>query len=447
MKHKLTKLLIVVMIVMTFAASFVACGGIPVPWLDTCDHDWEEPTFTWQGDTATATAVCKKDASHTEEVKASVTEETAQGANCSIPVLRTYTATAVIDGTTYTDVKTVTVAAEHQMAGSVCSVCGPKRVDENGNSDSSGNYILFGSYPQSAVEGTLAATLTQLTGTPVDGSHNAMWTSYGYYIAGSNTTDYMWYTDISHNGEQFRGVYFSSYRPFRTNYSSSSGNSFQYDNGYTTAAVYWFRYEPIRWRILTEENGRALLLCEMLIDSQAYQNTYVSSKGVHHATDDAGNILVDANGNQVYADNYAYSTIRSWLNETFINTAFSEMQQNLIATVTVDNSASTTYSSSNLYACDNTEDKVFLLSYQDVYNSAYGFTHNTERKKQTTDYAQCQGAQTSTSSSYAGNGNWWLRSPHHQYSGGAGVVLNGCADYYGVNVTYSGVCPAIWIPL
>lgn len=258
----------------------------------------------------------------------------------------------------------------------------------------------------------------------------------------------MWYIDVTHNNEQYRGVYFTSYRPCSTGYSSSSGNSYQDNNGYNTSTVYWFKYEPIKWRILTESNGEALILCEMIIDSQEYYNS-TSSRTI--------------DGSTVYANNYAYSNIRKWLNDNFYNTAFTSLQKELILLTEVDNSARSTNpdnnstqwnSGNNSYACANTNDYIFLLSEQEVTKSAYGFdtdysNDDTVRQKKTTAYAQCQGAYTATDSSYKGNGWWWLRSPNDDISFSArDVDFDGRAySHYYVSYTDGGVVPALKIKL
>ncbi len=346
------------------------------------------------------------------------------------------------------------------------------RVDENGVKDPYGDYVLFGSYPQSLVtDSTLTSELDERAGTLPTSNYSGNWTSYEYYVSGY-VSDYMWYQDIDNDYDgsyDYRGVYFTSYRPYYAEYSSS--DTFQDDNGYYTSNVYWFEYEPIMWRILTEENGRAMLLCEMLIDSQAYQNLSTYSNGDYYALDGNGNIRTDAYGNYIYANNYAYSTIRAWLNDSFYNTAFSSLQKQIIQVAEVDNGDSNTeewgssidtsfetwyvpvYDSSE-YDYQDTYDNVFLLSEEEVTTSEYGSasysTSDTARQKKTTDYAQCQGAYTSTSSSYAGNGYWWLRSPYYGYGYYAYVIdLDGYADSdrSGVGSVDGGVCPALWIRL
>ncbi len=361
----------------------------------------------------------------------------------------TLPATCTEDGTmTYTCIcghqKTAVIQAPgHLYADGYCTQCGesePKpytRIDADGTANASGEYILFGSYPQSAVtDKTLQSTLRDLAGTRPTSSNNYKWTSYGYYAKGS-VKNYMWYIDISYEGELYRGVYFTEYRSDSTSSGSGEGFSHQDNNGYTRSQIYWFRYEPIKWRILTEENGQAMLLCEMVIDAQEY----------YHSTSDR---TVDEQ--TVYANNYAYSNIRAWLNDNFYHTAFDDLQKQIIQLTTVDNSASTTKDASNPYACENTEDNVFLLSYADVFNAAYGFNsdhsvyNDPALQKQTTDYAQCQGAATVSST---GNGSWWLRSPAEYSIWDERIVdNNGDANVSGaVYNTYFGVCPALWITL
>ena len=88
------------------------------------------------------------------------------------------------------------------------------------------------------------------------------------------------------------------------------------------------------------------------------------------------------------ANNYKYSKIRAWLNATFYETAFSELQREIILTTTVDNSVYSTGYDTNPYVCEDTEDKIFLLSYREVTNSEYGFSSSSDREMQTSDYSR-----------------------------------------------------------
>lgn len=323
-------------------------------------------------------------------------------------------------------------APKHNYVNSTCSICGLARTDKK---------ITFGSYPQSEVtDGNLKSTLNTKAGTLPSSSDSQKWTSYGYYIEGE-VRNFMWYIDMEEGSEKYRGVYFVSYRPSNISYTSSESKSEQDDNGYLVSTVYWFKYEPISWTILEENttNGTALILCDMIIDAQEY---YIGD-GVTVRTID---------GKTVRSNNYEHSTIRKWLNETFYNTAFNELQQQIIVTATVKNDLTSTGESSNQFVCNNTNDKVFLLSVEETIRSKYGFStskYNSDivRQKIVTDYAKSQGVVTNTTPEY--NGRWWLRSPGNMGpSNACNIMYNGSIDTYAsVSFTYMGVVPALQIKL
>lgn len=248
-----------------------------------------------------------------------------------------------------------------------------------------GDIVEFGSYPQSRVtNSSLVSALNKV-------SKN--WVSYGYY---SGTGDYygtmvqgnwMKYADITYNGVKYRAVFFTQYRPMETIGASSSDNTYQDDNGYTPNNTYYFKYEPLKWRVLDSKTG--LVLCENIIDSQAYSNTVYSDDN-----DDWNNAA-----HTHYANDYATSSIRKWLNDDFYNTAFSASQKANILTSELDNRAfSTSYSE---YDSETTYDKVFLLSWSEMENTAYGFPANINnssvRRAKGTDYAKCQGLRVDSS--------------------------------------------------
>ncbi len=330
--------------------------------------------------------------------------------------------------------------ANHVYESGACKWCGEAEETEGDTYTRNGDIIYFGSYPQTEVtDTTTTSALLSTAGNPITSTSG--WTSYNYYVE-SVQTDCMYYKDVSYNGEKYRGVYIKNYRPYYTGNSSSASYTYQDDNGYNTNTVYWFKYEPIEWSIVSEESGYASIVCNMEIDSQAYQDTYTYDSNTSEYYN-------NSTGTQsgIYANNYQYSTIRKWLNETFFETAFNSLQQAIIQTVEVDNSVESTGYGENKYVCENTFDKVWLLSYEET--TTY-FTTDALRQRKTTAYAQSQGALTSTSSSYLGNGYWWLRSPGDGCGNGARHINHrGYIDnyYYDVGFTSYGVVPALQIQL
>ena len=193
------------------------------------------------------------------------------------------------------------------------------KAEATGKTYKVGDIIEFGSYPQSRV--TNSSLVSSLN------SVSKKWVSYGYYSGtgdwntedngGMVRGDWMKYADFTYNGTKYRAVTFSQYRPWCTSYKPSSDCTYQDDNGYTPNNIYYFKYEPLKWRVLDPSTG--LVLCESIIDSQAYSNTiYSYGTDPYNGHDAHWN---DA-GHTHYANDYATSSIRAWLNDDFCNTAF-----------------------------------------------------------------------------------------------------------------------------
>lgn len=104
-------------------------------------------------------------------------------------------------------------------------------------------------------------------------------------------------------------------------------------------------------------------------------------------------------------------TLRKWLNNDFINAAFSADERTMIPTVTVSADKNPDYSTNPGNA---TQDQVFLLSITEV--NKY-FSSDSARLCKPTDYAVANGVGENDS----GNCWWWLRSPG-VYQGSAAYV-------------------------
>lgn len=313
-------------------------------------------------------------------------------------------------------------------------------IDDSGNIDdwNKGTYtrnenkITFGYYPQTKVTDTnLIAALTNKAGTLPTSQNSQAWTSYAYY-AGGKVENFMWYIDVFNGGEKYRGVYFTSYRPYETTVDVSSTHGAQKDNGYLIDTVHWFKYEPITWTILNENttDGSALILCDMVIDSQEY---YISDSEIR---------TID--GKTIYPNNYEYSMIRIWLNDNFYNTAFNDLQKAMMVTTVVDNSTDSTSTRPNSYASNDTEDKIFMLSFREDLNFVDD-SNNMDRNNKITDYAKVQGIRMDNIERC----RTWLRSPDAEKFGRVNIVDYNCNLNYYSDVCYTniGVVPALQIKL
>lgn len=152
--------------------------------------------------------------------------------------------------------------------------------------------------------------------------------------------------------------------------------------------------------------------------------------------------------------NYKESSIRKWLNGDFYNNAFTEDEKAKIHTSDVDNSADSTSDSTNQYVCEDTKDKVFLLSYMEATTA---YKSDEERKAYATNYAVKQGLECRENTN--NSSDWWLRSadPEQPIRGrfvikvfdngklhnADGSVTSGNVS----NATKYGVRPAMWISL
>ncbi|MCI7340351.1 MAG: DUF6273 domain-containing protein [Oscillospiraceae bacterium] len=331
------------------------------------------------------------------------------------------------------------VAPLNELAGvDFASLFAPK-AEAVGKTYKVGDIVEFGSYPQSRV--TDSSLVSALNGV----SKN--WVSYGYY-SGEGYGDsmiqgnWMKYADFAYNGTKYRAVTFSQYRPSFTCTLSSSSYTDQDDNGYTPNNIYYFKYEPLKWRVLDPSTG--LVLCESIIDSQAYSNTVYGYGTDPYYPGPTPAYWNDAEHTH-YANDYVTSSIRAWLNDDFYNTAFSSSQKANISTSELDNKAYST--SRSRFDSETTYDKVFLLSWSDMQNTAYGFPANTSsspaRQARGTDYAKCQGLAVDLSSKCS---TQRLRSAGNNSGEACRVDSDGDLwSGWNVDSTDDGVRPAIKI--
>lgn len=275
--------------------------------------------------------------------------------------------------------------------------------------------VYFGDWPQTIKDKSVK----------IDESISITMGSFTYYKG----SDGFWYAKCIEN-------------KYGGNYSYSDGTPVLKIGANSTQ---YFKVEPIKWRVLTNDyNGKRLLLAENILTANIfYYGTGDAYKGYY--TDDR-----TLNGQTIYPNNYKYSNIRAYLNginnqfvtdggtateldvdwteKGFLQSAFTNAAQSLIAETNVNNNAASTNpdknpnlweNGKNLYTCDNTIDKVFLLSEQEITKSEYGFSTfdnfgaGNSRIRVPSDYAKANYALQADSKPWYG-GVWWLRSPAYK---------------------------------
>ena len=156
---------------------------------------------------------------------------------------------------------------------------------------------------------------------------------------------------------------------------------------YHRAKKCYFKYEPIKWRVIKCENGEALLLSDIVLDKQKY------NKRLKKVT-------------------WEKSTLRKWLNKKFMNRAFSSSEQEAIRTTKVINEDNYYYKTDG---GNDTLDKIYLLSLSETdEEKEYGFTDSYGMTIKYSNYADLDDYQY-----------WWLRTPGEKNISAAAVDMFG----------------------
>ena len=134
-------------------------------------------------------------------------------------------------------------------------------------------------------------------------------------------------------------------------------------------------------------------------------------------------------------------TLREWLNDEFLNTAFSDHEQEYIVDSNLENYDNVDFGTDG---GKDTKDKVFLLSIYEAteYLLCNYYANMTCRA---TEYASSRGVYTCDMGTCA----WWLRSPGYNSQVAAIVDVEGEIGGVGVGYDEYGIAvrPAIWINL
>lgn len=262
------------------------------------------------------------------------------------------------------------VNGEESSNNSTETVSTTETVKEETKNLNVGDIIEFGSYPQKRVlDNELISKLNAI---------DAPLISYGYIDYLGNDVG-IGYADVTYNGTKYRKVYAENSMPYaygtvfrgNANYISST-------EIYEVCKVYWFMYEPIQWKVLSNDSDGVTVLAERNLDTSMYDRI---------------------NTSQSWNESY----LRKWLNKKFYSTAFSDDEKSLINSTKHFNSANKTES----YDYDYAVDKLRIPTKAEYDNF-------TVDNKPSTAYARCNG--------YSKNS--WINSID-----GNGFIASGWLDY------------------
>lgn len=162
--------------------------------------------------------------------------------------------------------------------------------------------------------------------------------------------------------------------------------------------------EDIQWRVLAIQDGNALLLSDRALEAMSFNGTYGQTS-------------------------WKNSSARSWLNDEFLNTAFTEQEQEIIVETQTEK------------GCN---DHVFLLSYTEA--TRY-LRSEDSRICEPTNHVASQEADAPTTRETK-NGTavwWWLRSMAEDNSQAYFVNFEGKIYTNMVGNNYLSLRPAIWV--
>lgn len=185
---------------------------------------------------------------------------------------------------------------------------------------------------------------------------------------------------------------------------------YEQDNDFTNGA------EPIEWQVLAVEDGKVLLISRYSLDSRQFNSEWTVC-------------------------NWADSSLRTWLNETFLQTAFTSDEQEAILATLVSTAPNMSYKTSG---GPDVTDKLFILS---VEEARQYLKSGPARKAQATPWAVEQQVFVKQTGANAGNSPWWLRTIGQGSNSAVYVKEDGNILFKGIDVDYysCGVRPVMWL--
>ena len=168
--------------------------------------------------------------------------------------------------------------------------------------------------------------------------------------------------------------------------------------------------EPIEWIVLEKQNNKALLISKYGLDYKKFTET-IKNK------------------------NWEECTLRKWLNEDFIESAFSQDEKNRILETTLKNEGNKEF---NISGCNDTNDKIFLLSLDEAEKY---FSSDEDRVCIATRYVTLISKDVNAEDGCT----WWLRTPGRN-EGYVIIRASGGIGSYGSWFNYQEIVrPAMWV--
>lgn len=186
--------------------------------------------------------------------------------------------------------------------------------------------IIFGSYPQEQDTSDVVRDYFDKLPKP-DIDENNGWKVLFF---GRNHIPHTWYRDEVIGGAKYRAVYFIKFRDVYTIQKADVKTREQNKHGYFHHEIYCFKFTPLIWDIEMLSGNIAVLVSNQGVDSREY--------------------------NCEHLDNDWYdSSLRFWLNNTFIDEAFDENEQERLCFGGGDDM------DDKVFLPDKNDDKVFYV--------------------------------------------------------------------------------------
>ncbi len=175
--------------------------------------------------------------------------------------------------------------------------------------------------------------------------------------------------------------------------------------------------EVIEWLVLSVQNDKALLISKYALENMAFEETNDTST-------------------------WEICSLRTWLNQDFYQSAFTDTEKNSIMDTEVEAYTNPKYEGSS---GNNTIDKLFLLSISEA--EQYFINPDSRRCLATNNVIHKSGGGHATD--LDGNCWWWLRTMGINTANAAGVSMDGQVYYGGNSIHNTEICvrPAMWIDL